>query len=94
MPDKLSMRIGFGASVLVALLSAILLARLFRREQLLAGLGEEQITAVQLPSTLSIKDVIAHLRAWQQTSITALVGRVSGLEGWFYQVPKSRGSDP
>ena len=41
-------------------------------EELLASLSEEQITAPQLPSTLSIKDVIAHLRAWQQVSIARL----------------------
>ncbi len=40
-----------------------------RWEELLAGLSEEQITARQLPSNLSIKDVIAHLHAWQQRSI-------------------------
>ena len=35
-----------------------------RWEALLAGLSEAQITAPDLPSGLSIKDVIAHLRAW------------------------------
>jgi len=43
-----------------------------RWEELLAGMSEEQITAPQLPSDLSIKDVIAHLRAWQQVSIARL----------------------
>jgi hypothetical protein len=43
-----------------------------RWEQLLAGLSEEQITASQLPADWSIKDVIAHLRAWQQRSIARL----------------------
>jgi hypothetical protein len=43
-----------------------------RWEELLAGLREEQITAPHLPSNLSIKDVIAHLRAWQQVSIARL----------------------
>ena len=41
-------------------------------EQLLASLSEEQITAPQLPANWSIKDVIAHLRAWQQRSIARL----------------------
>jgi hypothetical protein len=41
-------------------------------EQLLASLSEEQITAPQLPDNWSIKDVIAHLRAWQQRSIARL----------------------
>ena len=43
-----------------------------RWETLLASLSEAQITAPQLPSHLSIKDVIAHLRAWQQRSIARL----------------------
>ena len=40
-----------------------------RWEELVAGMSEEQITAPHLPSNLSIKDVIAHLRAWQQVSM-------------------------
>jgi hypothetical protein len=43
-----------------------------RWEALLAGLSEEQITAPQLPDNWSIKDVIAHLRSWQQRSIARL----------------------
>jgi hypothetical protein len=43
-----------------------------RWEELLANLSEEQITAPQLPENWSIKDVIAHLRAWQQRSIARL----------------------
>jgi len=50
-----------------------LLREEFKRwEELLAGLSEEQITAPHLPSDLSIKDVMAHLRAWQQVSIARL----------------------
>ena len=43
-----------------------------RWEELLASLSEEQITAPQLADNWSIKDVIAHLRAWQQRSIARL----------------------
>ena len=43
-----------------------------RWEELLAGISEEQIIAKQLPDTLSIKDVIAHLWAWQQRSIARM----------------------
>ena len=43
-----------------------------RWEALLASLSEEQITAPQLPENWSIKDVVAHLRAWQQRSIARL----------------------
>ena len=43
-----------------------------RWEELLANLSEEQIIAPHLPSDLSIKDVIGHLRAWQQITIARL----------------------
>lgn len=43
-----------------------------RWEALLAGLSETQITAPQLQEHWSIKDVVAHLRAWQQRSIARL----------------------
>jgi hypothetical protein len=43
-----------------------------RWEELVAGMSEEQITTPQLPSNLSIKDVVAHLGAWQQISIARL----------------------
>jgi hypothetical protein len=35
-------------------------------------MSEEYITAPQLSSNMSVKDVIAHLRAWQQRSIARL----------------------
>jgi hypothetical protein len=57
-----------------------------RWEALLAGMSEEQITATQLPDDWSIKDVIAHLRAWQQRSVArmeaALHNREPEFPGW------------
>jgi hypothetical protein len=57
-----------------------------RWEALLASLTEEQITAPQLPANWSIKDVIAHLRAWQQRSIArleaALLNRAPEFPAW------------
>ena len=41
-------------------------------ENLLAGKTEEDITAQRFSAGWSIKDVIAHLRAWQQISIARL----------------------
>jgi hypothetical protein len=41
-------------------------------EELLAGLTEAQITAPLLQDNWSIKDVIAHLRAWQQRSVARM----------------------
>ena len=46
--------------------------QLNRWEALLATMNEEQITTALLPSVWSTKDVMAHLRAWQQRSIARL----------------------
>lgn len=43
-----------------------------RWEDLLASLSEAQITVRNLPSDLSIKDVVGHLHFWQQISIARL----------------------
>ena len=40
-----------------------------RWEELLASLSEAQITAPEFADDWSIKDVVAHLRAWQQRSV-------------------------
>jgi hypothetical protein len=57
-----------------------------RWEELLAGLNEAQITAPLLPDDWSIKDVIAHLRAWQQRSVArfeaALLHREPAYPAW------------
>jgi len=45
-------------------------------QKLLEGLCEEEITAQRFPAGWSIKDVIAHLRAWQQISIARLEAAV------------------
>ena len=45
-------------------------------QRLLAEICEEEITAQLFPSGWSIKDVIAHLRAWQQISIARLEAAV------------------
>ena len=59
-----------------------------RWEHLLAGMSEEQITAPQLPANLSIKDVIAHLRAWQQRSIARLEAALLDREPEFPRWPE------
>ena len=58
-----------------------------RWEGLLASLGEEQITAQQLPDNWSIKDVIAHLRAWQQRSIARLEAALHNREPQYPEWP-------
>ena len=41
-------------------------------EELLAGMSKEQITAPQFDLDWSIKDVMAHLWAWQEISIARM----------------------
>ena len=63
-----------------------------RWDGLLNSLPEEQIIARQLPSDLSIKDVVAHLWSWQQRSVARVEAALNGTEpvlaGW------PRGLDP
>lgn len=54
-----------------------------RWEALLAGLGERRITARVLPGNWSVKDVMAHLRAWQQRSIARLEAALDDREPEF-----------
>ncbi len=58
-----------------------------RWEELLVGMNEAQVTAPQLPSNLSIKDVIAHLRAWQQLSVARLEAALLNREPEFSTWP-------
>ena len=58
-----------------------------RWEELLASLSEEQITTPNFDLDWSIKDVIAHLLAWQQISIARMeaaegIKNPSFLNGW------------
>lgn len=59
-----------------------------RWEALLAGLSEEEITARRLPANLSIKDVMAHLMAWQQRSIARLEAALLDREPEFPEWPE------
>ncbi len=68
-----------------------------RWEELLASMSDERITAPHLPSNWSIKDVIAHLRAWQQRSIArleaALFNREPEFPKWLPELdPDSEGN--
>ena len=57
-------------------------------EERLALLNEEQITAPQLASNWSVKDVIAHLWIWQQRSIARLEAALQNQEPVFPQWPQ------
>ena len=54
-----------------------------RWEELLASMSDEQITAPRLPDHRSIKDVVAHLRAWQQRSVARLNAAMADREPEF-----------
>ena len=58
-----------------------------RWEALLAGLTEAQIMAPELPDHLSIKDGMAHLRAWQQRSIARAESALHNTEPDFPKWP-------
>lgn len=65
-----------------------------RWEEVLASMSEEQITAPHLPSNLSIKDVIAHLWAWQQRSIARLEAALLDREPDFPRWPAEFDPEP
>jgi hypothetical protein len=54
-----------------------------RWEEMLSNMSVEQITTPHVPSHWSIKDEIAHLRAWQQRSIARLEAGLSYREPEF-----------
>lgn len=60
-------------------------------EELLAGMSMEQINTPLEPSNWFIKDVIAHLWAWQQRSIARVEAVLAGREPEF---PSWGGADP
>lgn len=60
-----------------------------RWEALLAGMNEAQITDPQLPGGLSLKDVIAHLWAWQQRSIARMDAALHNHEPEFPKWPET-----
>jgi len=62
-------------------------------EELLASLSEEQITAPHFDFDWSIKDVMAHLWAWQQISIARMEGGVQDQEPKFPKWILSLGED-
>lgn len=69
-----------------------------RWEDLLAGLSEARIAAPDLPDDWSIKDVMAHLMAWQQVTNArldaALSGRAPVFPDWFGMDDEDAGGQP
>jgi hypothetical protein len=58
--------------------------------ELLGNLSEKQITAPRFDLDWSIKDVVTHLRAWQQISIarteSGVLDRVPQYLGWIVAI--------
>jgi hypothetical protein len=65
-----------------------------RWEELLASMSEAQITNPQLPSNRSIKDVMAHLWAWQQRSIARMEAALHNREPEFPKWPEALDPEP
>jgi hypothetical protein len=57
-------------------------------QELLDGLSEEQIVAPDLPGGWSIKDVVAHLMAWQLRSVARVEAALNGGEPQFPDWPE------
>lgn len=64
-----------------------------RWEGLLTNLSEEEITTSLVPSAWTIKDMIAHLWAWQQRSIARIQAALLNREPEFPNWPTELGSD-
>jgi hypothetical protein len=58
-----------------------------RWEEMVADLSEEKLNTAQPNSIMSIKDVLAHLLAWQQRSIARLEAAVQNKEPEFPKWP-------
>jgi hypothetical protein len=71
------------------------LAEIFNRWQsLIASLSVEQITAPDLPDGWSIKDVVAHMWAWQQASVARAEAALNDMEPNYPEWWQINGPDP
>ncbi len=61
---------------------------LCRWQELLANFSEEQLTAPSLPGGWSVKDVIAHLMAWQLRTIARVEAALNGGDPQFPNWPQ------
>ena len=65
-----------------------------RWEEVLAGLSDEQIVDPGLPGNWSVKDVIAHLWAWQQRTLARTEAAVRDMEPRYPEWPDTLPPDP
>jgi hypothetical protein len=75
-------------------LIALLRDEFNRWEVLLAGLSAAQRAAPLHPSHFTVKDTLAHLRAWQQRSIARLEAALEDREPRFSQWPADLDPEP
>ncbi len=62
-------------------------------EELLSGLSQKQITAPDLPNGWSVKDVVAHIRAWQMRSVARFEAAAQNREPEYPKWPGSQDPD-
>jgi hypothetical protein len=63
-------------------------------QELLASLTDEQITTPLLPSTWTVKDIVAHMWAWQQASVARVEAALQGREPLYPRWREVNGPDP
>ncbi len=74
--------------------SLTMLRDVFNRwEDLLASMSEEQITAQELSSNWSVKDIVAHLWGWQQRSVARVEAALHDKEPEYPRWPEQLGPD-
>jgi hypothetical protein len=67
---------------------ALLKEEFNRWEELLSGMSEDQATNLSMPTNLSVKDVVAHLWAWQQRSIARMEAAILDREPEYPKWPE------
>jgi hypothetical protein len=71
------------------------LTEIFNRwQELIASLREEQITALLVPSDWTVKDVVAHMWAWQQGSVARMQAALHDREPDYPRWWEILGPDP
>ena len=63
-------------------------------QELLASLTEEQITVPLLPDDWTVKDIVAHMWAWQQATVARAEAALLGADPDYPQWWRAMGPDP
>jgi len=65
-----------------------------RWQELLVSLNDEQLTQPLIPSTWTVKDVVAHMWSWQQASVARAEAALHGREPDYPEWWQKMGPDP